>query len=88
MTVQMEHTTCEDLLKDDAAVLSEFDLILLFSLVSELYIYIILFKRDVKMSVRIVQQMKRIDFEKYLVDIKQDNCMRIMSIDYVILLKG
>ena len=34
MTVQMEHTTCEDLLKDDAAVLSEFDLILLFSLVS------------------------------------------------------
>ena len=37
MTVQMEHTTCEDLLKDDAAVLSEFDLILLFSLVFELY---------------------------------------------------
>ena len=63
MTVQMEHTTCEDLLKDDAAVLSEFDLILLFSLVSELYIYIILFKRDVKMFVRIVKQMKSIDFE-------------------------
>ena len=84
MTVQMEHTTCEDLLTDDAAVLSEFDLILLFSLVSELYIYIILFKRDVKMFVRIVQQMKRIDFEKYLVDIKQDDSMRIMSIDYVI----
>ena len=48
------------------------------------YIYIILFKRDVKMFVRIVQQMKRIDFEKYLVAIKQDDSMRIMSIDYVI----
>ena len=34
MTVQMEHTTCEDPLTDDAAVVSEFDLILLFSLVS------------------------------------------------------
>ena len=39
------------------------------------------------MFVRIVQQMKRIDFEKYLVDIKQDDSMRIMSIDYVILFK-
>ena len=81
MTVQMEHTTCEDLLKDDAAVLSEFDLILLFSLVSELYIYIILFKRDVKMFVRIVQQMKQIDDEKYVVDIKQEYRMRLMNID-------
>ena len=37
MTVQMEHTTCEDPLTDEAAVVSEFDFILLFSLVSELY---------------------------------------------------
>ena len=40
------------------------------------------------MFVRIVRQMKRIDFEKYLFDIKQDDSMRIMNIDYVILLKG
>ena len=37
MTVQMEHTTCKDPLTDEAAVVSEFDFILLFSLVSELY---------------------------------------------------
>ena len=36
MTVQMEHTTCKDPLTDEAAVVSEFDFILL-SLVSELY---------------------------------------------------
>ena len=39
------------------------------------------------MFVRIVQQMKKIDFEKYLVDIKQDICLRILNIDYVILFK-
>ena len=37
MTVQMEHTTCKDPLTNEAAVVSEFDFILLFSLVSELY---------------------------------------------------
>ena len=37
MMLQKEHTLCEDPLTDDAAVLSEFDLILLFSLVFELY---------------------------------------------------
>ena len=37
MTMQMEHTTCKDPLRDEAAVLSECDLILLFSLVSESY---------------------------------------------------
>ena len=37
MTLQKEHTLCEDPLTDAAAVLSEFDLILLFSLASELY---------------------------------------------------
>ena len=36
MTVQMEHTTCKDPLTDEAAVVNEFDFILL-SLVSELY---------------------------------------------------
>ena len=36
MTMQMEHTTCMDPLTDEAAVVSEFDFILL-SLVSELY---------------------------------------------------
>ena len=36
MTMQMEHTTCKDPLTDEAAVVSEFDFILL-SLVSELY---------------------------------------------------
>ena len=40
------------------------------------------------MFVRIVRQMKRIDFEKYLFDIKQDDGMRIMNIDHVIFLKG
>ena len=39
------------------------------------------------MFVRIVRQMQRIDFEKYLVAMKQDDSMRIMNIDYVILLK-
>ena len=33
MTVQMEHTPCEDPLTDEAAVVNEFDFILLFSLV-------------------------------------------------------
>ena len=33
MTVQMEHTTCKDPLTDEAAVISVFDLILLFSVV-------------------------------------------------------
>ena len=37
MTLQMEHTPCEGPLRDEAAVLSECDLILLFSLVCELY---------------------------------------------------
>ena len=37
MTVQMEQTTCKDPLMDEAAVVSEFDFILLFSLVSDLY---------------------------------------------------
>ena len=36
MTMQMEHTKCKDPLTDEAAVVSEFDFILL-SLVSELY---------------------------------------------------
>ena len=36
MTMQMEHTTCKDPLTDQAAVVSEFDFVLL-SLVSELY---------------------------------------------------
>ena len=36
MTVQMENTPCEDPLTDEAAVVIEFDFILL-SLVSELY---------------------------------------------------
>ena len=40
------------------------------------------------MFVRIVWHMKRIDFEKYFVAIKQDDSMRIMNIDHVILLKG
>ena len=35
--MQKEHTPCEDPLTDEAALMSEFDLILLFSLVSELY---------------------------------------------------
>ena len=39
------------------------------------------------MSIRIVQQMQRIDFEKYLVVTKQDICLRILNIDYVILFK-
>ena len=34
MTVQMEQTTCKDPLMDEAAVVREFDFILLFSLVS------------------------------------------------------
>ena len=46
------------------------------------------FEWDVIMFVRIVRQMKRIDFEKYLFDIKQDDSMRIMNIDHVIFLKG
>ena len=33
MTVQMEHTTCKDPLTDEAAVISEFELNLLFSVV-------------------------------------------------------
>ena len=33
MTVQMEHTTCKDPLTDEAAVISEFELILLSSVV-------------------------------------------------------
>ena len=33
MRVQMEHTTCKDPLTDEAAVVSEFDFILLFSVV-------------------------------------------------------
>ena len=40
MTMQMEHTTCKDPLTDEAAVISEFELnllFLLFCLVSELY---------------------------------------------------
>ena len=37
MTVQMEHTPWEDPLTDEAALISEFDLILWFSLVSELH---------------------------------------------------
>ena len=37
MTVQMEHTTYEDPLRDEAAALSECYLILLFSHVCELY---------------------------------------------------
>ena len=37
MTVQMEHTRCEDPLREEAAVLSECEFILLFCLVSELY---------------------------------------------------
>ena len=37
MTMQMEHTTCKDPLTDEDAVVSEFDFILPFSLVSELY---------------------------------------------------
>ena len=36
MTMQMEHSACKDPLTDEAAVVSEFDFILL-SLVSELY---------------------------------------------------
>ena len=36
MTMQMEHTTCKDPLTDEAAVVNEFDFILL-SLISELY---------------------------------------------------
>ena len=37
MMLQKEHSLCEDPLTKAAAVLSELDLILLFSLVSELY---------------------------------------------------
>ena len=33
MTVQMEHTTCKDPLTDEAAVVSEFDLLFLFFVV-------------------------------------------------------
>jgi len=33
MTMQMEHTTCKDPLTDEAAVISEFELNLLFSVV-------------------------------------------------------
>ena len=35
------------------------------------------------MFVAIDQQIKEIDFKRYLVDIRQDNCRRIMNIDYV-----
>ena len=50
---------------------------------------LIWFELDVKMFVRIVQQMKQIDDEKYVVDIKQEYRMRIMNIDlYVICWKA
>ena len=72
-------TPCEDPLTDDAAMLSEFDLILLFSLVSELFGCLISmqictphaiavetyiwFEWDIIMFVRIARQMQRTDFE-------------------------
>ena len=42
---------------------------------------LILFELDVNMFDRIVQQMNKIDDEKYVVDIKQEYRTRIMNID-------
>ena len=45
-------------------------------------------KLDGKMSVRTEQQLKRIDFKKNLIGIKQENCMRTIKVLQVIVLKG
>ena len=56
----------------------------------DMYIWIIWFEWDVKMFDGIVRQMKKNRFWKVFkfVYTKQDDCMRIMNIDCVALLKG